>query len=266
MLLAQVDAFVSTLERLLTDQLRLFGSILVFVFAVLVGLLVRRYVHRLLDGFDVPEAVEGTPFERTAQRLGTSTVGLLSNLSGLFVVAVGGIIALRLTQALPAGLLSQGLTDFLKEVFVAVIVLIVGIITGDKADLYIREQLKSVKVPEISLFPRLVKYFIFYVAAVIALDQLGVAVTALLVLLAAYAFGLLFVGAIATKDLLVSAAAGIYLLLSEPYAIGDEVEIDDRRGIVQEVDTFVTRIESDGEEYVIPNRRVFKQGVVVVRE
>ncbi|PSQ20023.1 mechanosensitive ion channel protein MscS, partial [Halobacteriales archaeon QS_9_67_17] len=68
------------------------------------------------------------------------------------------------------------------------------------------------------------------------------------------------------KDLLAAAAAGVYLLLTEPYAIGDEVKLDGHRGIVQEVDTFVTHIEAEGEEYVVPNDRVFRRGVIIVRE
>lgn len=262
----QLNPFVDTLERLLTEQFRLFLSIAVFLFALVAGLLARRYVRRLLYGFDVPEAVEGTPFERYAQRFGTSTVGLLSNLSGLFVLAVGAIIAVRLAEAVPPELLSRGITDFLRQVFVAVVVIIVGIIAGDKADLAIRERLKSVKVPAVNLLPRFVKYSIFFVAGLIALDQLGVAATALHVLLAAYAFGVVFLGGLATKDLLMSAAAGVYLLLTEPYAIGDRVDVDGHRGIVQEVDTLVTRIESDGEEYVVPNYRVFRSGIVVIRD
>ena len=262
----QIDQFVTTVERLLTEQFRLFLSIAVLILAFIAGLLVRRYVSRLLHGFDVPEAVEGTPFERYAQRLGTSTVGLLSNLSGLFILVVGAIIAVRIAEAVPPELLSQGVTNFLRQVFIAVVVLIVGFISGDKAELYFRDQLKGVKVPEINVLPRLVKYSIFYVAALIALDQLGVATTALLVLLAAYAFGVFFIGGLATKDLLMSASAGVYLLLTEPYAIGDRVEVDGHRGIVQEVDTFATRIESNGEEYIIPNHRVFKDGIVVVRD
>ena len=54
-------------------------------------------------------------------------------------------------------------------------------------------------------------------------------------------------------------------MLTEPYSIGDEVEIDGSRGIVQEVDVLVTRIENEGEEYVIPNRKVMEQGAMRVR-
>jgi small-conductance mechanosensitive channel len=85
-------------------------------------------------------------------------------------------------------------------------------------------------------------------------------------LLAAYAFGVVFLGGIAFKDMLAASAAGVYLLLAEPYVIGDEVEIDGKRGIVQEVDMFVTHVESDGEEYIIPNQRVMRSGIVRIRE
>jgi len=71
--------------------------------------------------------------------------------------------------------------------------------------------------------------------------------------------------ALATKDLLASAAAGVYLLLTQPYGIGDEVKVAGRRGIVQEIDLFVTHIETDGEEHILPNHLVFHEGVVRIR-
>jgi len=89
---------------------------------------------------------------------------------------------------------------------------------------------------------------------------------ALLVLLAAYAFGLVFLTGLALKDLLAASAAGLYLLLTEPYSIGDEVIIDDQRGIVQEVTVFVTRVESDGQERIIPNQQVMRSGIVRIRD
>ncbi|MFB6354333.1 MAG: mechanosensitive ion channel domain-containing protein, partial [Halobacteriales archaeon] len=55
-------------------------------------------------------------------------------------------------------------------------------------------------------------------------------------------------------------------LLNQPYGIGDEVAIGDDRGIVQEVTVFATRIETDGAERVVPNRQVFRHGVVRYRD
>jgi small-conductance mechanosensitive channel len=265
-MVAQLDAFQRLLRRLLTRDIDLFVASLIVVIAILLGFAVARLLRGLLTDAGVPDEVEGTLFERTARRLGTSTVNLVSRLSGLFIIAVATIFALRVAGFVDAGLLIQGLTDFLPSLFIAALVIITGLVVGDKAELVVGERLRSVKLPEVGAIPVVVKYSIFYIAALVALGQLGVATAALLVLLAAYAFGVFFVGGLAFKDMLSSAAAGFYLVLNEPYTIGDEVVIDGQRGIVQEVDVFVTRIESDGREFILPNRKVFQAGVVRVRD
>jgi len=89
-----------------------------------------------------------------------------------------------------------------------------------------------------------------------------VATGALLIMLAVYVFGAMFLAGLALRDVLSSAAAGVYLLLDQPYAIGDDVRIGDCEGIVQEVDVLTTRVEGESEEYVLPNSRVFSEGVV----
>ncbi|WP_254822673.1 mechanosensitive ion channel domain-containing protein [Haloglomus halophilum] len=265
-MVGQIAALRRLLRRLLTSELELFVASLIVVTALLLGLAVARLLNSLLTDAGVPEEVEGTLFERTARRLGTSTVKLVSRLSGLFIVAVGTIFALRVAGVVNAGLLIERLADFLPSLFVAALVAILGLVLGDKAELVVGERLRSVKLPEVNALPLVVKYSIFYIAALVALGQLGVATAALLVLLAAYAFGVFFIGGLAFKDMLSSAAAGFYLVLNEPYTIGDEVVIDGQRGIVQEVDVFVTRIESDGREFILPNRQVFKNGIVRVRD
>lgn len=254
------------LERLLTEEFDLFLAIVVLIVALAVGIAIARLLRRLLVNANVPETVEGTPFERTAQRIGTSTVTLLSQLVGLFVLALGVFVALRIIGLLSPQAFVTRFANYLPQVFIAAIVVIVGLILGDKAELATSERLRSVKLSEITTIPPLVKYSVFYVAGLVALAQLGVAVAPLLVLLGAYLFAIVVLGGLAFKDLLSSAAAGFYLLLSEPYSIGDRVEVDGKRGIVQEVDVFVTRIEREGEEYIIPNRQVFRAGIVRVRE
>ena len=264
-MVVQLDAVRRLLRRLLTSEVDLFVASVTVVVAVLLGVLVARVLGGLLTDAGVPDEVEGTLFERTAQRLGTSTVKLVSRLSGLFVIAVGTVFALQAAGIVNAGLLTERLTDLIPRLFIVALVVITGLVVGDKAELVVGERLRSVKLPEANALPLLVKYSVFYIAALVALGQLGVATAALLVLLGAYVFGLVFIGGLAFKEMLSSAAAGIYLVLKEPYTIGDEVVIDGQQGIVQEVDVFVTRIESDGREFVVPNRQVFETGVVRMR-
>ncbi|MDZ7746182.1 MAG: mechanosensitive ion channel [Halobacteriales archaeon] len=260
------SGFTAGLHYLLSERFDLFIGIIALVLGVFAGILTRRYVWRLLRRFDVPPAVEGTPFDRTARNFGTSTVGVLANLCGLFVLVLGTIIALQLVNAPTQSILTDRLSRFFRQLFIAAIVLIAGVIAGDKLELYLREQLRSIKLPEVNLLPAAVKYSVFYVAGLIALAQVGVATLPLLILLGAYAFGVVFIGGLATKPLLAAGTAGIYLLLTEPYAIGDEVELSGRRGIVQEVDLFVTRLDAESEEFTIPNNQVFAGSIVVVRD
>ncbi|WP_128475772.1 mechanosensitive ion channel domain-containing protein [Halorussus pelagicus] len=253
-------------DALLRNDFQYVLALLILVVGLAAGNLIGRLNQRLLTAAGVPEAVERTPFERTAQSLGTDTVALVSRLSSWFIYGVVVLIALNVADLLSAQLFWSGVLSFIPDLFIAILVFIVGFVVADKAELVVGERLRSVKLPEVGVIPRLVKYTIVYLAALIALGQVGVAIEALYILLAAYVFAVILLGAVAFWDLLRSSAAGVYLLLNQPYGIGDEVQVGDDRGIVQEVDVFVTRIENDGEEYIVPNSRVFEQGVVRIRD
>ena len=267
-MIAQVSLpdFLRSLQEVLTQEFRLVLAIGILLISIILGVGVARILSDLFKRFGVPSVVEGTPFERSAQRFGTSTITLVSQLLGLFIIIVGSVFALRLVGFLAAEVFVARLADFAPNFLVAAIVVIVGLVLGGKAEVATSERLRSVKLPEVTLVPTLVKFSIFYVAFLVALAQLGVMVSALLVLLAAYSFGVFFLGGLALKDMLSSATAGIYLLLTEPYTIGDEIRIDGHGGIVQEIDIFVTHIESENEEHIVPNRYVFEQGIVRSRD
>jgi small-conductance mechanosensitive channel len=232
---------------------------------LIAGYLVNRVNRRLLVRAGVPEAVEGTAFERTVRSVGSSTVAIIGELSMWFIVAVAMLAALSVANIAYLERFLAGLTGLLPKIFVAVIVLIVGVVVADKVELAVSERLKGVKIPQIGVIPAVAKYTVVFVAALVALAQVGVVTSALLVLLAVYVIALVVFGGLAFRDLLASGAAGLYLLLNQPYSIGDEVAIGDDRGIVQEITVFVTRIETNGAELVVPNRQVFKHGVVRYR-
>jgi small-conductance mechanosensitive channel len=253
-------------RRLFSREAAFAFSLAILAVGLIVAYLVWRWTARSLGQGWFADAAEGTPIDRTAQSIGSSTVGIIALLVGVFVYVLAIVLALNVAQLLDIQLFWTRLTGYLPRLFVAALAIIVGLVAGDKAEVVVDERLRSVKLPEVTFVGDIVKYSIFYVAALVALAQIGVATVALLILLGAYAFGLVFLCGLAFRHLLAASAAGIYLLLTQPYAIGDEIRIDERRGIVQEVDMFVTRIESGGEEYIIPNQEVFRSGIVRVRE
>ena len=258
--------WAEVIRALFTKEAAFTISVGILFVGLIVSYLVWKWVKALLVNAGIDEAVEGTPFERTARGFGTSTIGMLATISAIAVYIGTIIVALNIAQLLNPGLFWSNFTGYLPRLFIAAVAIIVGMIVGDKARLYVSERLRSIKVPEAEIIPEIVRYSIIYTALLLALAQVGVATAALLVLLAAYAFGLVLLSGLAFKDLLAASAAGVYLLLTEPYAIGDEIRIEEKEGIVQEIDMFVTRIESDGEEYIVPNQKVFRAGVVRIRD
>ncbi|MEF8774352.1 MAG: mechanosensitive ion channel domain-containing protein [Halobacteriales archaeon] len=232
------------------------------VAGLVVGVLLGGVNRRLLRRFGVDEAVEGTAFERTLRDLGTSTVVVVAKLSTYFVWGLALIFALSIAELQFASRFWNGVVTLLPRAFVAVLVLIVGIVVGDKVELLVGERLRGLKVPQAAVLAPLARYTVLFVAALLALAQLNIAIGVLLLLLAGYLAGVVVLSAVAFRDLLASGAAGAWVLLNEPYGIGDRIRIDGREGIVQEVEVFATTVEDeDGTEYVIPNRDVVREGV-----
>jgi small-conductance mechanosensitive channel len=257
---------LAPIDGLSSGQFRTVLAAGVFVAGLMLGYLVGRVNKRLLYAMEVDDAVEGTTVERLARRVGSTTVDIVARFTSWVVYVAAALVALDVARFSIRNPLWYPFLSYLPSVVVAAAVLVVGVLAGDKAELYVSERLRSVKLPELSVVPLAVKYTILLVAVLVALSQLGVAVNALLVVLFVYVGAVVLFTLVATRQLLTSAAAGVYLLLRQPYGIGDRVAIGDHEGIVQEVDVFVTHVEAEEREYVVPNHLVFRRGVVLVRE
>ena len=68
----------------------------------------------------------------------------------------------------------------------------------------------------------------------------------------------------AFREVLQNFLAGILLLLTEPFRIGDQIRIGDYEGTVEEIQTRATLMKTyDGRRIVIPNSNLFTSSVVV---
>ncbi|PSQ45005.1 mechanosensitive ion channel protein MscS [Halobacteriales archaeon SW_7_68_16] len=256
----EIDRLVRAIQTPLVE------ASIVIAIGLVTGYLLGAGIERLLTRVGFPDVVEGTAFERTARSLGTSTVSLIARLVAGFVYGAAVLQAVTTLELVQTEVYRVWLTGFVPRLLIAVVVVIVGFVIADRGELLVSERLRSVKLPEVDLLPRVVKYSILYVVGLVALSQIGVDTAALLVLLAVYAFALVVFGGLAARSFLSAGAAGVYLLLRQPYGIGDEIRVGDRQGIVQEMDLFVTRVENEGAEYLIPNQIVLEEGVARIRE
>ena len=68
----------------------------------------------------------------------------------------------------------------------------------------------------------------------------------------------------AFRDILQNFLAGLLILLTEPFKIGDQIVVGSFEGTVEEIETRATTIKTyDGRRVVIPNTNLFTQSVIV---
>jgi len=156
--------------------------------------------------------------------------------------------------------LSQAYEPYLKAILVFVIALVViGVISRSA-----RKILGKTALPHDTqnIMRRIVKYVLWfvvlaYIMAELNLKELLVPLMGATVLVAAAV-------ALAVKNVLSDAIAGIFILLDRDFNIGDEVETMGHRGRIIDVTLRKTRIrKEDGVTVVLPNGKIDSSGWVL---
>ena len=89
-------------------------------------------------------------------------------------------------------------------------------------------------------FASIVKFFILFAAITGALAVIGVNSSGISGMVLGLGAALAFI----LKDALADVAAGVMLMIFRPYHVGDEVEIDGIKGVVQAVEILATRMKT----------------------
>jgi len=121
------------------------------------------------------------------------------------------------------------------------------------------QRFAEVQRPVFRLLGRVLQGGMVVVGLVMALDNAGIDVSALVAGLGLTGFALGF----AMKDALSNLIAGSLILLYRPYRIGTRITIGAVDGIVTDMDLRYTRIRGEGKEYLLPNSVVFGSTIVL---
>ncbi len=137
----------------------------------------------------------------------------------------------------------------------ALVVIIVGLITaswlGKLMDRWLTH--RAMEQPMRTLLVRIVKLFIFAMALVIALGTAGMDVTALIA-----GVGVAGVGVgLALQGVLGNLVAGLTIIFTKPFRVGEWIEIAGVSGQVKTIELFsTTLLHTDLSRVVIPNRKI----------
>ncbi|MBO8125608.1 MAG: mechanosensitive ion channel family protein [Firmicutes bacterium] len=104
-----------------------------------------------------------------------------------------------------------------------------------------------------TLIKSIVKYSVYFIGGIMALQQLGLPVTSLLT---AAGIGGLAVG-FGAQNLVRDIITGFFILFEDQFNVGDYVEIAGRSGIVEEMGIRTTKLRDwGGQLYIIPNGNI----------
>jgi small conductance mechanosensitive channel len=141
------------------------------------------------------------------------------------------------------------------QVIYAIIILIIGLIIARWLGNMITRVCESRKL-DITLsrfLGNVVRLTALAFVLIIVLGKFGIAMTPFIAAIGAIAFG----SSLALAGMLSNYGAGLSIIISRPFVVGDTIQIQGVSGVVEEVGLAATNLSTeDGEQITIPNKHI----------
>ncbi|MGC1120467.1 MAG: mechanosensitive ion channel family protein [Candidatus Methanofastidiosia archaeon] len=161
-------------------------------------------------------------------------------------------------------MIDQSLTVYgdvtLRDILVFLTAFVISVIVARIIRANVRAALKE-RVAEhmLSILEKFVYYSIISMGVIIALPQLGLHLTGLLV---AGGFAGVVVG-FASQSVVSNLISGLFLIIERPIKIGDQISVGDISGVVKDIRVLSTIMRTfDGTYVRIPNGKVFSSNIM----
>jgi small conductance mechanosensitive channel len=154
-----------------------------------------------------------------------------------------------------ANLVTQYVVQYGFRIMGAVVVFIIALFTAKSVGRLFERWLdqQDLEPPLRLLFLRLVKALVIILGLLIALDQLGLQIAPLIAGLGVAGLGV----GLALQGVLSNVVAGLSIIFTKPYRVGEHVALLGVHGDVAKIDIFTTTLlHPDHSRIVIPNRKV----------
>lgn len=147
------------------------------------------------------------------------------------------------------------LVNYSFQIFGAVVVLVLGAFVGRRISNLVLALCakKSLDITLSRFFASATRIAIIVSAVLIALPKLGIQVTPFIAAVGALGLG----AGLAVQGLLSNYGAGLSIIFTRPFVIGDTIRVDGVFGVVKEVHLAYTLLTNEDEELIIiPNRHI----------
>jgi len=126
----------------------------------------------------------------------------------------------------------------------------------------LKKQLR-IKIPIEETVSSLIKYVIYFATVVLAINQLGITMLSLYIILIAFLVFILVLIILSIKDFIPNIIAGFYIKQKNLISERERVKIDNLEGIVKEVTLTETKIITKQKDLIlIPNSILIKSKII----
>lgn len=150
---------------------------------------------------------------------------------------------------------TEFLVNYSFQILGALLIIIIGFFVAKKVSKFVVAlcERKNIDVTLRTYTGHIVYLVILVCFIIIALGKVGISVTPFVAAIGAISLG----AGLALQGLLSNYGAGISIIISRPFKVGDTITIHDAAGEVKEIKLSCTIIRTeDGEEILIPNRHI----------
>lgn len=164
--------------------------------------------------------------------------------------------------------------NYLSHILGALIIFFIGFIIGRLLgklvykvlhDIGLDRIIKETLQTEIELekpLEKIVSYFIYFIAVVMAFNEIGLTTTVFTIIIAAMLILLVVTVALSIKDFIPNAIAGLIIMKKRNIKEGDRIEVANAKGKVSEISLLETKIETSKKDTIfIPNATLVRSRI-----
>jgi len=147
------------------------------------------------------------------------------------------------------------IVNYSFQVVGAILVLVIGVLVARAVSSFFLKlfEKKEIDITLSKFIASSIKGIILGFAFIVAIGKFGITIAPLVAALAAMAFGASF----AIQGPLANYGAGLVIILTRPFVVGNTIKVSDVSGIVEEVKLGATILtDEDGVKITIPNKHI----------
>ncbi len=169
-------------------------------------------------------------------------------------------------------------SGFGSKVIIALVIILIGFIIGRITGKLIQGILKEIELNKIlekaglkisleEILGHFISYFIYFIAIIMALNQIGVTTMVLNILAGGIILVIIISLLLAFKDFIPNIIAGIFIHQKRYINVGDRIKLNDVQGKIVHINLVETQIQTKDKDIIyIPNSLLTKKSVIKVKK